>query len=73
MAKSRLERATAPAGAEFYYLDLIAYRAVSNAIEHNYGIMHESPQILVIRNGKCIYDESHNGISMEDITEQIQR
>ncbi|MFB6454661.1 bacillithiol system redox-active protein YtxJ [Chitinophaga sp. Hz27] len=72
MAKSRLERAVAPEGADFYYLDLIAYRNISNAIEHKYGIPHESPQILMVRNGKCIYDDSHNGIRMDDITEHIQ-
>ncbi|MBV7532213.1 bacillithiol system redox-active protein YtxJ [Chitinophaga sp. sic0106] len=67
MAKSRLERSDAPQGVTFYYLDLIANRSVSNAIESMYNVPHESPQILLIRNGKCIYDESHNGIRMEDI------
>ncbi|WP_143310142.1 bacillithiol system redox-active protein YtxJ [Chitinophaga vietnamensis] len=67
MAKSRLERAVEPEGLTFYYLDLINYRHISNKISEIYHIPHESPQVLVIRNGQCIYDESHNGIRMEDI------
>ncbi|NSL87905.1 bacillithiol system redox-active protein YtxJ [Chitinophaga solisilvae] len=67
MAKSRLERAVAPEGLTFYYLDLIAHRDISGKIAHDFGIMHESPQVLVIDKGVCVYDESHNGISMEEI------
>lgn len=70
MAKGRLERAMAPEHIAFYYLDLIRYRSVSNKIAEDFGVHHESPQVLLIRNGACIYDESHNGISMEEIAEQ---
>lgn len=70
MAKGRLERKTAPENVQFYYLDLIRYRNVSNNIAEVFGIRHESPQILLIKNGECVYDESHNGISMEEIAEK---
>lgn len=46
-----------------YYLDLLQYRDISNAIAERYGIMHESPQVIVIKNGKAIYNESHMGIN----------
>lgn len=46
-----------------YLLDLIRFRAASNAIAEHYGIEHQSPQVLVIKNGRCIYSESHLGIS----------
>ena len=68
MVKSRLERGTAPENIDFNYLDLIANRTLSNKIADTFGVAHESPQVLVIRNGECIYDESHNGISMNDIS-----
>lgn len=71
MAKSRLERDTAPAGTPFYYLDLIQYRAVSGRVAEDFSVHHESPQILIIKNGECTYDESHNGITMHDIIEQL--
>jgi bacillithiol system protein YtxJ len=50
-----------------YYLDLISYRELSNQIAENYGIIHESPQVLIIENSKCIYDASHYDISFEEV------
>ncbi|PSL46585.1 bacillithiol system protein YtxJ [Chitinophaga niastensis] len=70
MAKARLDRAAAPEGLTFYYLDLIANRALSNKVAETYNIPHESPQLLLIRNGECIYDESHSGILMDEIVAQ---
>lgn len=70
MAKARLERAAEPDGLTFYYLDLIAYRSLSNKIAELYQVPHESPQILIIRNGACVYDESHSGILMDEIVAQ---
>ena len=70
MAKSRLERANAPEGLVFYYLDLIRYRTISNMLAVEFSVHHQSPQVLLIRNGACVYDESHNGISMEELIEQ---
>ncbi|HLV51849.1 MAG TPA: bacillithiol system redox-active protein YtxJ [Flavobacterium sp.] len=45
-----------------YYLDLLQYRNISNEIAEVFGIVHQSPQILLIKNGKVIYNESHEGI-----------
>lgn len=70
MAKNRLERESAPANVDFYYLDLIQYRPISNKIADEFQVHHESPQILLIKNGECVYEESHNGIDMHDIAEQ---
>lgn len=72
VAKSRLEKSTAPDEASFYYLDLISYRQLSNSVAERFGIEHESPQILMIKDGKCVYDESHTGINMNEIIEQLQ-
>ena len=44
---------------EPYYLDLLNYRPVSNEIVHHYGVEHQSPQVLIIKNGKCVYNASH--------------
>ena len=40
------------------------------AIAEKFKVHHESPQVLVIINGECTYDESHMGISMDEIIEQ---
>lgn len=48
---------------EFYMLDLLKYRAVSNHISEFYDITHESPQLLHIRKGTVISHSSHSNIS----------
>ncbi len=71
MAKSRLERATTPEAIDFNYLDLIAHRNVSSKIAELFDVEHASPQVLIIKDGTCIYDESHNAISMDEIVEAV--
>lgn len=53
-----------------YYLDLIRYREVSNQVSERFGVIHQSPQVLLIKNGTCIYDASHNAISPSRVVEQ---
>lgn len=52
---------------ETYLLDLIAYREVSNEISHRFGVIHQSPQLLLIKNGKSIYNESHDNIDAKSL------
>lgn len=73
MAKNRLDRNEAPAGINFYLLDLIRYRNLSNKIASEFGIQHQSPQVLVINNGQCVYNESHSGIVFDEIEEAAQK
>lgn len=72
MALSRFERETAPDSIDFYYLDLLNYRSISNAIADKFQVHHESPQLLLIQNGECTYDESHYGIMMDELLEQVK-
>lgn len=72
MAKSRLDRESAPDQVSFYYLDLLKYRPLSNRVAEEFGVQHASPQVLLIKDGKCVYDESHNGIEMSEIGTQIR-
>ena len=57
----------APDALEGYYLDLISYRDVSSAVADQFSVYHESPQVLLIRNGECFYDASHLDIAVDDI------
>ncbi len=50
-----------------YYLDLLSYREVSNAIEAQYQVMHQSPQLLLIKNGSVIFHTSHYDILEVDV------
>jgi len=67
MAQNRLNRNEFPQEIDFYFLDIIHHRNISNKIAKDFEVRHESPQVLVINNGKCVYDESHSGIQMDDI------
>lgn len=67
MSKLRLEKSSVPDNIDFYYLDVINHRAVSNKIAADFEVKHESPQILLIKDGKCIYNNSHHKISMDAI------
>lgn len=54
-----------------YFLDLISNRSLSDQIEEEFGIPHESPQVIIIKEGKAVYDTSHYGISYNEIMEQV--
>lgn len=54
-----------------YYLDLLSYRPVSAAVAEHYSVHHESPQILVISKGECIYDASHFDIAVDEVKETL--
>lgn len=71
MAKNRLERNEQPGSTDFYFLDLLKFRSLSNRIAEDFDVPHESPQVLLIKNTVCVYDESHSGIQMDEIAEQM--
>lgn len=52
---------------DWYLLDLLNHRDLSNEIASRYNVMHQSPQIVVIRNGKAVFNASHDSISAEDL------
>ncbi|OMQ13234.1 bacillithiol system redox-active protein YtxJ [[Flexibacter] sp. ATCC 35103] len=54
-----------------YFLDLIAHRDISNEIASRFNVYHESPQLILIRNGKAIYDVSHSDIDAVALKEKI--
>ena len=73
MARNRLDKNSFPEGIDFYFLDIINYRNISNKIASEFQVRHESPQVLLINNGACVYDESHSGIRMEEIKANAMR
>ncbi len=72
VALDRLERQWDLKEIDFYYLDLIQYRNVSNAIEKVFGVYHQSPQILLIKNGNSVYDASHMAINYNDLVTNLE-
>ena len=55
-----------------YFLDLLEYRPISNEIASVFGVTHQSPQILVIRDGVSVYNASHDGIQAESLHEFVK-
>lgn len=72
VALQRLQKVAQPSNIDFYFLDLLSYRSLSNKVAQTFDVPHESPQVLLIRDGLCVYEESHMGISMNDIVEHAQ-
>ena len=50
-----------------YFLDLLEYRAVSNEIASRFNVYHQSPQLLLIKDGKSVYDVSHSDIDAGEL------
>lgn len=56
-----------------YFLDLIRYREISNRIVEEFKVEHQSPQVILLQQGKVIYHNSHFGINYEEIREVLQQ
>lgn len=56
---------------DLYYLDLHAHRDVSNAIAEKFQVMHQSPQLLVVRNGNTVFHTSHGRIAEVDLNQYV--
>lgn len=54
-----------------YFLDLLQYRTISNEIASRFGVVHQSPQIIVIKDGKAIYNASHERIDASQLEQFV--
>ena len=50
-----------------YFLDLLEHRPISNEIANRFGVVHQSPQAIVVKGGKAIHDASHSDIDAENL------
>ncbi len=62
MVLSRFESNNDSASLSVYLLDLLNYRELSNQIADDFNVKHESPQLLVIKDGECYKHSSHTSI-----------
>lgn len=62
-----------PANTQLYFLDLLSYRSLSASIADAFSVQHQSPQVLLIKNGECVLEQSHGDISVEEIIEVIEK
>jgi len=68
---TRLQKNCCPGHIDFHFLDLIIHEDISKKILERFHVPDQSPQILLIKEGECIYQESHSKISLEEIMEHV--
>ena len=75
MALDRFNDAASEIAAEsnLVMIDVIDYRPTSLHVADALGVMHQSPQVLVVHNEKAVYDNSHNGIQGKTVLQLIQK
>lgn len=71
MALKRFEGGIANSKLDIHYLDLLKFREVSNYIASKLSVVHESPQALLLSNGKVVYHDSHLDISVDVINKAL--
>ena len=54
-----------------YFLDLIAHRDISNEIASRFGVTHQSPQLILIKERKAVYNVSHSDIDAEELAKKV--
>ena len=72
-ARFKLEEGTATLLqlADINYLNLLRHRNVSNYIARKFSVTHQSPQILVLKNGITTFTTSHHAISLKSILDKL--
>lgn len=58
-------------GVDAYFLDLLAHRDISNEIASRFAVYHQSPQLLLIKSGKSVYDVSHSDIDAGELKGKV--
>jgi bacillithiol system protein YtxJ len=70
-AWGEMARLPAEATARAFLVDVSRQHALSDAVEERTGVRHESPQALVLRGGKAVWDASHFAITAEEVTDAL--
>lgn len=55
-----------------YFLDLLQHRDISNEIASRFKVQHQSPQLILIRDGKAVYNASHDSIDAEELKKKVR-
>ena len=73
MVKKQFEKLLLPNNnnVKVYYLDLLKYRNVSDAVSEVFQVRHQSPQLLIIRNGVAVKHASHYDITTISINKYL--
>lgn len=61
----------APDAVQAYLLDVVAHPEVAQAVSDFFSEHHQSPQVLLIRQGACVYEESQLDIDAEELADNL--
>lgn len=67
----RLQMKCCPEHVDFHFLDLIAHSDISEKVSEIFQIAHHSPQILIVKDGECIFSQSHPEMCLEEIMDHV--
>lgn len=67
----RLQTNCCPEHIDFHFLNLATYQSISEKVSETFHVMHASPQVLLIKDGECIFAEGHSKISLQEILEHL--
>ena len=56
---------------QLYFLDMIEYRPISSEIAERFEVTHQSPQMIVLKDGKAIFNSSHESIDANDLAQFV--
>lgn len=56
---------------ELYFLDLLAHRSISDEVAQKFNVVHQSPQLIVIKDGKVVFSASHEDINANSLKQFI--
>ncbi len=57
--------------ANAYFLDLLNHRDISNQIAKQFSVEHQSPQLILIKNGKATYSVTHSDIDANNLKKNL--
>lgn len=60
-----------PEQTQYFFLDLLKYRSISNAIADKFQVIHQSPQMIILDNKTVAYADSHSAISIDYLMQEV--
>jgi bacillithiol system protein YtxJ len=58
---------------DLYFLDILKYRSISNEVSIKFKVQHQSPQVIVLKKEKAIYQDSHFGICVKAVKKVLAK
>lgn len=67
--KEVVEEFSEKTGKTVYLIDVLAQRDLSNTVAERTGVKHESPQLLILKDGEVETNLTHMSITPEELEE----